>query len=46
LEKEISNKYYVTVRTSQIALAIKILHANAGDTKDKIRFLGQEDPLE
>ena len=29
-----------------MALAVKILPANAGDTKDEIRSLGQEDPLE
>ena len=46
LEKQISNKYYITVRTSQMALVVKILPANAGDTRDEIRSLGQEEPLD
>ena len=31
---------------SQVALVVKKLPANAGDAKDKVRSLGQKDPLE
>ena len=33
-------------RASQLALVVKILPANAGDLRDKIRPPSQEDPLE
>ena len=29
-----------------MALMVKILPANAGDTRDEIRSLGQEEPLD
>ena len=31
---------------SQVALVVKNLLVNAGDVRDKVRSLGQEDPLE
>ena len=33
-------------RASQVVLVAKILPDNAGDTRDSVRSLGQEDPLE
>ena len=34
------------VRTFQVALVVKNLPARAGDIRDVIQSLGQEDPLE
>ena len=34
------------MRTSQVALVVKNLSTNAGDIRDRVRSLGQEDPLE
>ena len=30
----------------QVTLVVKNIPANAGDSKDTVRFLGQEDPLD
>ena len=37
---------YEQIRASQVALVVKNLPANAGDIRDSVRSLGQEDPLE
>ena len=35
-----------TIQASQVALVVKNLPANAGDTRDVVRSLDQEDPVE
>ena len=37
---------YEQIRASQVALVVKNLPANAGDIRESVRSLGQEDPLE
>ena len=37
---------YTTFGTSQVVLVVKNLPANAGDLRDTVWSLGQEDPLE
>ena len=37
---------YLLIWTSQVALVVKNLPSSAGDIRDVVRFLGQEDPLE
>ena len=37
---------YLLIWTSQVALVVKKLPSSAGDIRDVVRSLGQEDPLE
>ena len=38
--------YTCSQRASQVTLAVKNPPANAGDVRDQVQFLGQEDPQE
>jgi len=44
--KWITNKDLLIARACQVALVVKNPPANAGDIRDVVRSLGQEDPLE